>query len=329
MFLPSGDLGISADPRAPKADITNAPFLFGDPNFGDIDGDPDYGDVNDELVSLYKLTSGDPFGDPDYGDPDYGDLIGDTRAGRFLRKAKGPALFAGAGVGGYLAANAIAKKIKAARAKKLATRAGLNSMAKRQTISSAKRYQNYGEKINRKGYLPFFQLIGAQLTNTPISPGAKYVADDLKFMLDSQAINTPFQQDFVQGIPAGPIWTNTIVGPAAPRNFTHLVLSIGINQLNAAPGTVVSITATIPTTAGLLTIAAQPWIVTLSAQFNVRFMIAPWNLVQNKPLPVLGVYDALNPITVTVNGLPAASQTNLTVPGSLHPWTIALRNKLI
>lgn len=175
----------------------------------------------------------------------------------------------------------------------------------------------------------FFSLTGAYMNSSPIEPKSRFVMDMLKNMLDRQNMDTPFYQETAIGTFAAGTWTCQAVGTVAPRFFTGLVLQMGTNILNAAPGTIMNITATIPTQAGLLTVAATPFIFTYGDRFNVRFLFFPWNLVSNKPLPVLGTYSNANPITVLVTGLPAASAVSLIVPGSLHPWTTALRNSLL
>lgn len=355
-IIPYNQLNVSNNPRAPHADITNASELFGDPFgdplnnnmaafykdvagdvYGDVDGDV-YGDAYGDM---YGDSYGDAYGDS-YGDlSGYGDAYGDigmsgdaftggpTRMGRFLRAAKGPALVAGAGVGSYFAASKIAKAIRNRKARRAAVARNIDRMGRTQTISQTRSKIAGAPKIQKAGKIQFFELIGAQLTNSPIAPNSWYVADQLKYMLDTEAMFTPFQQQNALGTPVGSTWTNTLVGPATPRYYTHVILSLGINALSAAPGTVVTITGTLPTTAGPLTIAAQPFIITLQSQFNVRFVISPWVLVQNMPLPVLGVYDNLQNITLVANGLPAGSQTNITVVGTLHPFIIGVRKSLL
>lgn len=312
-------LGASNDPRAPKADITNAAELFGDP-FGDIeDGDLEdgdlYGDINDDTLSAFKLIS---------GDIEDGDLYGDPR-----RRNRNAMLIGGSA----LAVGGSALLIKRALAKKKARKAALSAqMAKQrtsQTIVTQQEARSMLGKIDKKKKLPFFQLMGAKMNSSPIDPMEGFVADMLKYNLDRQASDTPFYQETAIGTYIGPNWQAVATGAAANRFFTALIVQLGINQLNAAPGTVFQITATVPTINGVLTISSEPWVFTIQKSYDVRFMFFPWQLVSNRPFPVIGQYSNASPITVDVTGLPATNSTvNLIVPGSLHPWTVAMRNSL-
>lgn len=263
-------LGASNDPRAPKADITNAPELFGDP-FGDIDyGDVEdgdlYGDINDETLSAFKLIS---------GDIEDGDLYGDPRR----RRMRNAAIIGGSA----LVAGGSAMLIKRALAKKKARRAALASqMAQQrtsQTIVTQQEARSMLGKIDKKKKLPFFQLIGAKMNSSPIDPMEGFVADMLKYNLDRQASDTPFYQETAIGTYIGPNWQAVATGAAANRFFTALIVQLGINQLNAAPGTVFQITATVPTINGVLTISSEPWVFTIQKSYDVRFMFFPWQLV--------------------------------------------------
>lgn len=202
-------------------------------------------------------------------------------------------------------------------------------MRNKQTIRNQRLIGRNAGKVSRQSMMNFFSLTGAYMNSSPIEPKSRFVMDMLKNMLDRQNMDTPFYQETAIGTFAAGTWTAQATGTVANRFFTGLVLQIGTNILNAAPGTIMNITATIPTLAGPLTIAATPFIFTYGDKFNVRFLFFPWNLVSNKPLPVLGQYSNAAPITVTVTGLPAASAVSLVVPGSLHPWTTALRNSLL
>lgn len=324
------NLEISDNPRAPQADITNAPELFGDifgdlddDDFGDIDdeyGDTDlYGDINDESLSAYKLISGDPNDDE----------MGDTRAGRFLRKYRSPLLMAGSGTAAYFGGRAIVNAIRKRRANKSLVNRAMQATRARQTLKMQGAARAYAGKIKRDAKMPFFQLIGAKMNASPIAPSSKFVADMFKNFLDRQNSDTPFEQETAIGTLVGTTWTCTAGITANSRFYTGLILQLGINQLNAAPGTVFIVKATLPTFNGVLSVNAQPWIFTIQNNFDVRFLFFPWQIVTNIPLPVLGTYSSTNQITVTVDGLPAASSVNLVVPGSLHPWSVAMRNALI
>lgn len=336
-----GDLPISGDARMPQADITNAAELFGDP-FGDIgdieDGDFEDGDlygdiINDSSLSAFNLISGD-IEDGDFEDGDlYGDADEMGAPRRNLRKLRNPAIAAASGVAGGLAARAAYKRFmkrKAAKAaQKRAIVAKMRAGRTRQTLVQQAEARNAAGKIARNQKMPFFQVTGAKMNSSPIDPLERFVADMFKYNLDRQASDTPFYQESALGIFAAGTWTCTATGTLANRFYTGLILQLGINYLNAAPGTIFTVTATLPTINGTLTVAAQPWIFTIQKQYDVRFLFFPWQLVSNRPFPVLGQYSNANPIIVQVTGLPAASAVSLVVPGSLHPWTVAMRNALI
>jgi len=332
------DLPISGNPRADKADITNAQELFGDPfgdvdygdsdfeegdsdygdadDFGDMEGDVDYGDVvdpiNDDTASAYRLISGDP-----------------TPRRSFWRRYRNIGL--GLGAAG-LTAGALSLAMRKARARKArrnAIRKRVNTMSAKQTLKTQRVARQAVGKINRDQKMPFFQVIGAKMNSSPIDAMERFVADMFKHNLDRQASDTPFFQETAIGAFAVNTWTCTATGTASNRFYTALILQIGINQLNAAPGTIFTVTATLPIINGTLVVSATPWIFTIENTFDCRFIFFPWQLVSNRPLPVLGQYSNAAPIIVAVTGLPAQSAVNLVVPGSLHPWTIAMRNALI
>lgn len=324
-------LGISDDARMPHADITNAPELFGDP-FGDIDdgdiddgdwedGDIDdgdaYGDINDATLAAFNTVSGDVYGGPRKMGP------------RTKRALKTAGIVAGAGLATGLGAALIKRAIVRNKRKKAAMRAKLQQQQAKQTIANQRNARENAGQIDRKKKVPFFQLTGAKMNSSPIDPMEGFIADMLKHNLDRQASDTPFLQETAIGIFAAGTWTCTANGVPTNRFYTGLILQLGINYLSAAPGTVFQVTATLPTINGPLVIAATPFLFTISKQYDVRFLFYPWQLVSNRPLPVLGQYSNANPITVAVTGLPANSSVNLIVPGSLHPWTVTLRNALI
>jgi len=312
------EIPTSQDPRMPLADVTNARFLFGDP-FGDVDddyeeGDADiYGDV--DTLSQYQMVAGDPR----------------TKFGRFVSKYKAPlAGLAGMGVG----AGAMALVNRAQRNKEIkAARSRLAQFRGGQTLRTTKLLKNAQGRINLRDTMPFFQLSGAKLTSAPIDPLSVFAADMFKNQLDRQALDTPFLQELAIGTFAGGVWTATAPGVATNRFYTALVLQIGTNVLNAAPGTVMNISASLPTIDGVLTIGPVPFTLTYEKGFDVRFLFFPWRLIANKPFPTLGQYNNTVPgttdIVITVTGIPAASAVSLIVPGTLHPWTVAMRNALL
>jgi len=310
------EIPASKDPRMPLADVTNAPYLFGDP-FGDVDDDEDgdpsdiYGDV--DTLSQFQLVAGDPR----------------TKFGRFVSKYRAPlAGVAGLGVG--LGASALINKAQKARERK-SMQAKLNSYRNSQSLRSTKLLKNAQGRINLRDTMPFFQLSGAKLTSAPIDPLSTFAADMFKNILDRQAMDTPFLQELAIGTYLAGTWTAVAPGLATSRYYSALVLQIGTNILNAAPGTVMNITASLPTIDGVLTVSTTPFTLTYEKGFDVRFLFFPWRLIANKAFPTLGLYNNTpgQEITITVTGIPAASAVSLIVPGTLHPWTVAMRNALL
>lgn len=330
------DLNVSGDPRMPQADITNAQELFGDP-FGDVD----YGDMED------GDADGD-YGDVDYGDTEDGDLYGDvinddslgayniisgdpssSRRARLVKGAKVAGAVAAGGLATAFAVRAAKKAMARRRAAKARMNAKLSVQRHRQTLEQQRIARQAAGKIARNQKMPFFQVTGAKMNSSPIDSMEGFVADMFAYNLNRQASDTPFFQESALGIFAAGIWTCTATGVVANRFYTGLILQVGINYLNAAPGTIFQVTATLPTINGTLTVSSQPWIFTIMKQYDVRFLFFPWQLVANRPFPVIGQYSNANPIVVQVSGLPSASAVSLVVPGSLHPWTVAMRNSLM
>lgn len=329
------DLNVSGNPRAPHADITTAPDLFGDVDFGDVDyGDAEDGDAEE--------------GDADYGDADYGDaeegdpmnfdtlsaykmLSGDpsSKFGRTARKLRNPLLVAGGAALTGFALKKLADSIKRKKANKRRIAQQMSKQRAGQTLAVQRNMRRNAGKIDKNQMMPYFQVIGAKMNSSPIDSMEKFVADMFKHNLDRQASDTPFFQETAIGVYASSVWTCTAVGIASSRFYTALILQVGVNILNAAPGTIFTVTATLPTINGVLTVSTTPWIFTFENKFDCRFLFFPWQLVSNRPFPVLGQYSSSANIVVSVAGLPAASAVNLVVPGSLHPWAVAMRNALI
>lgn len=320
---------VSMDPRQPQADITNARYLMGD--ISDDEGDL-YGDINDETLSLFNVMSGDI--------EDEGDLYGDVGEGGMMRRRRRPltqgAKMALLGTGaGLLGAGTGAlttlgiQKLMAKKRQANIVKQQLARQAQNQTLQNQLRARQFAGKISRKGKMPFFSLIGGKLNASQIDASEQFPADMLKYFLDRQAGETPFQQETAIGTFALGTWTAQALGAATNRFFSPLIVQVGINTLNAAPATVINMTATIPTINGPLVIAAQPFLITMETGFDLKFLFYPWQLVQNRPELVLGQYSNASPITITVTGAPAASVVNLIVPGSRHPWIVGVRNALM
>ena len=315
-------LGASGDPRAAKADITNAPHLF-----GDIDDEDDpYGDV-DEL-----------YGDSSYGDVStaalntWDTLVGDTeeQGGPFSRWSRGKKIAVGAIAGGA-AAYGISRIIAARKKRRARINAALKNSARSNTIANQVRARQMMGKIPRTSQFPFYQIIGATLNGYPLAPTESFPADLLKYNFDRQSTDTPFEVEIVNASFAGVTWTAQAVGVATTRYYVGVFLNVGISILNANPGTIFSITGTLPTIlGGSLVILANPFSFTLrSSVYYAKFLLFPWQLVTNKPVLALGAYNNANPITLAVTGLPSTASVSMIVPGSQHVWTIAMRNRLL
>lgn len=325
---------MSRDPRMPHADVTNAPHLFGDP-MGDVDLED--GDLLNDEMGDYEDGEVD-YGDVDYGDPDvlavYSNISGDPaprshKVRSYLKKHKRALMTGTALTAGAVGAVALARAVKKARAKRMLVKQKLRAAKSHGTLTNQRIIRNNIGKMRRDSMMPFFSLRGAKMNESPIDPLSTFVADMFKNLLDRQNSDTPFYQETAIGTFAAGTWTAQANGVVANRFFTGLIVQIGTNELNASPGTIISMTATIPTISGTLTIAATPFLFTYEKGYDVRFLFFPWTLVSNKPLPVLGQYSNANPIIVAITGIPSASSVNLVVPGSLHPWTVAMRNALI
>jgi hypothetical protein len=205
----------------------------------------------------------------------------------------------------------------------MATNAAMN------TIQNQVEARQMMGKISKTSVMPFFQITGATLNQYPLAPTEHFPANTLKYNLDRQSTDTPFEVEITNGVFAVATWTCTASGVVADRYYTSVVLIVGINAFNANPGTIFNVAGTFPTFQGTLTVAANPWSFTFLPGYYSRLIIFPWQLVVNKPLLALGKYNAATPIVVTVTGLTASAAVNLVVPGSLHPWSSAMRNALI
>lgn len=317
----------TTDGRAPRADISRNPELFGDIDVEDGDIEYDMGDAD--------------YGDADYGDADtliggpvyaplstYDQLIGDgerTRMGKLIHSkgAKYGAIAAGTaltGLAAVKAAKAIHRKRVARAAERSASKLTIqNSIYARETLG----------KIPRNAKIPFFSVMGATLNASPISAKENFIADSLKFNLDKAAQATPFEVEIASGSYAGTTWTVTTVN-AGPRYYSAAVLIFGINALNGAPGTVITLTGSMPLENGTLVISTQPFSLTMLPGYYTKFMIYPWVIVTNKALLAAGYYGTTpGQITFSATGLPSTATVTMVIPGSQHTSTIALRNRLL
>lgn len=322
------DIPMSQDPRTPHADITNQPELFGDPEFGDFEEEGDqeqnlYGDFEEgdvDPLAVYQETS---------GDIEEGDLRSTLTNMKnwATRNKKALAIGGGVAAAGTLAA-LLLKRRKQAQAKAM-VRKSLEQQQYNQTLRQTALVQRSVGKMRLASLMRFFSLKGAKMNSSPIDPLTTFVTDMFKQMLDRQNMDTPFYQETAIGAFAAGTWTATATGVVTDRYYVGLILQIGTNMLNAVPSQIINVTGQFPTINGLLTVAANPWLLTYQKEFDVSFLFYPWQLVSNKPMSVLGRYNNANNIVATITGIPAQSAVNLIVPGSLHPWVVAMRNALI
>lgn len=308
------------NPSFEKADITNAPHLM-----GDASSDDDYGDITDEM----RLSSyGDPYGDPDgiidTYDTVVGDPYGDPKKKRsFVRRAL-PYAIGAAGVGAITAALIHKRKKKAALQRQT------EANASRSTITNSIYARQHMGRIPRDTVFPFYSVQGATLNGYPLAPTEGFAADTFKYNLDRQSTDTPFEVEIVPGVFAVATWTVTSVGVVAARYYTTVFLVVGLNAFTGAPGTIFTVTGTMPLIGGgSLVIAANPFSFTIAPGFYAKIAISPWVLVSNKPVLALGSYSAGSPITFSITGLPSSAAVSMVIPGSLHQWTIAMRNRLL
>lgn len=312
------------DPRAPKADITNARYLMGDVYQGDASEFP-YGDASEA-----------PYGDVSTAGLDIWDtLIGDVEdddseigALKLGPKGKKIAKIAGLSLAGGGLTYAAIKALQKRRQQKLAVRRAEATNAKSSTIANQIRARRMMGKLDPNQLMPFYQIAGATLNAYPLAPTEYFPAASLRYNMDRQASDTPFESEIVQGVYSGSTWTTTTVGTTAPRYYCAVFLGVGINMFNGNPGTIFQVTGTFPTVNGTLVVASAPWAFTMMKGFYARFLIYPWQLVVNKPILALGSYTTALPIIVNVTGIPSTGNTTLVVPGSLHSWTIAMRNSM-
>lgn len=305
----------SNDSRAPHANVTNAAYLMGDVDeFHKSDyGDPD----NFSALSTYEALM---------GDADYGDLRSVWK--KIPKGVKyGAAALGTAGLT-YLTFDQIRKaknKIVAGRrARQAAQQAAANN-----TIYNQDAARTMLGKIPRNAHMPYYQITGATLNSFPLSPDNFFVADTLKYNLDRQSTDTPFEVEIQSAVFAGSTWTITASGTVAPRYYAVVFITVGISVLSAAPGTIFNVSGILPTINGNLVIASNPFSYTLQSGYYAKKALFPWVMVTNKPQLALGQYSNANPIVITINGLPSNAAVSMIVPGSLHQWTTAMRNRLL
>lgn len=296
----------SSNTRSEKADLTNANHLFGDPDDDMPYGDADYGDLSPLAI--------------------YSAMVGDLETGAPMNRKLRNGLMIG---GGAAVLGGTAAVIAKATAKKKAAKALMRREQSKMTIDHAVEARRMMGKMSKTEKIKFFSVSGALLNSAPISTNEHFIADSLKLNLDLQASQTPFEVEIASGTYSAGKWSVKAVGTATPRFYSAVILVIGINQLSANPGTVFTVTGSMPTIGGALTISSNPLSFTIQNGYYVKLMIFPWQIVTNKPLLSIGQYSADNNISFDITGLPSAATVTLTVPGSQHSWTLAMRSALL
>lgn len=315
--------------RAPHANISNAGHLFGDAEDDDYDdpdgiyGDAAYGDIADTAaLDTWNTLIGD-------SEEEMGAPLKFPKIKKFKNWSTGAKVGAGVAAAG-LAGFGVTKLIQARKKRQARINAALNASANQNTIARQVQARQMMGKISRTAPFPFYQIIGATLNSYPLAPTENFPADILKYNFDRQQTDTPFEVEIVNGTFAGVTWTVQATGVATTRYYTAVFLNVGISVLNANPGTIFSVTGVLPTFNGPLTISANPFSFTLrSSVYYAKLLIFPWQLITNKPVLALGAYSNASPITLSVTGLPSTASVSMIVPGSQHPWTIAMRNRLV
>lgn len=315
----------SGNARPGKADVSNAGHLMGDVSltgpYGEV-YDGLLGDVSTSALDTYNTLIGDTYDDGDYGD------VKRRRAPRSntFRKIATGAAIAG---GGTLASVAVSNAIKRAKLRKAAVARTEAENAAANTIQNQVAARRLLGKIPRTTLMPFFQVSGASLNSYPLAPTEAFAANDLKFNLDLQSTQTPFEVEIVNGTYAGVTWTLTAPGVVAARYYPCVLITVGISTLTANPGTIFTVAGSMPIiNGGTLSISSNPFSFTIAQGWYAKLIIFPWVLVTNKPLLALGSYNNAAPIVFTLTGLPSNATVNMIVPGSQHVWTIGMRNRL-
>jgi len=321
---------------APKANLSNAGYLTGDPApYGDMyrgdpsfQGDPaPYGDLHQTNSALAN----------------YDTLIGDmVETGGFnladiwskLPMAAKIALGGlGAGAATFGAVKGV-QAIKKAHQRHLSRKQALAAAQARSHAAGNTHNMLYARqhlnKIAPSQLTSFYQVQGASLGAYPISPKKVFPFKSLTWCFDQQSNTTPFVANITNATQPGGAGTNYIInipGTTAGQYYSCVFIIIGGNILQASPGINFNVTATLPLVGGgSLSISAQPFTFTLGGEFYSKICLFPWTLVASEPVYTAGFFSAANPINIQVSGsIPNPAAISAVVPGSLHPWTIGLR----
>lgn len=310
--------------RPSKASLRSQGFLMGDVlddigynGQGDYSGDPDmygepdddaYGDIVDSL-SPFIAMSGDP------------GRRGSARTRPNFRKIAG---YTGLGLGAAAATAGTAYGVKKI----------VDSIARRRSTNIDQSIRSNFRVVKPNHKFRFIDSNSLKLNSAPIDLTSTFLANDLALMMNKQQTDTPFFHDTVTGDIVGVNHNATAIGVTDPlyRYYSTVFVIVGINQLSFIPSQNIALTATLPTTSGACVIATEPIHMTFSKYGNGTIQLYPWTIVGNKPLLANGRYNASNPISVTLSGLPVApgmAQMTLIVPGSQHKWTIMMRNAML
>lgn len=346
-LLDGSMLKLTGDASTPKANMSNANYLMGDI----YDGDPELGDAEYGDAEYGDAEYGDLFmGDTDMGDPEsqaianYDVLIGDiAEQGGFnprqiWRKLPKAAKYALGGVGAAGAIygtvkglGAIRKALARNKARKQRVRAAQAQSSRSTTVSNQVTARRSLPKMAPGSRLSFYQVIGATVSAYPIAPTKTFINKSLTWCFDQAANTTPFVSQTVNATQPGGPGTDFIIdipGTAAGQYYPVVFVIIGGSLLTSSPGINFNLTATLPLVAGgSLSIAAAPFTFTLGPKFYCKIAIFPWTLVAAEPVYTAGFYSAANHINIHISGsLPSGSAISGVVPGTMHPWTIGMRN---
>lgn len=311
---------ILSQASAPPASLKTQSHLFGDVNWEEAGDVADFGDV-DPLAAYATLMTGD------VGDAaDYGDLRSMLRSPIMKKLIPGAMGFAA----GRLMRNPLQNILNNVTAQSNRVKQMMRRNTALNTVKNQLAARKLLGRIGMNQGVAFFSIEGGAINASPLAVGSTFVSEVFRWNLNKQSNETPYESEIKTASLVGADWVATTTAGGTGRYYTGVFVLVGINTLAANPGTVFTLTGTLPTiNGGSTVISANPLSFTISKDFYARILIFPWTLVTNVPYNVIGYYTAASPITVTVSGLPAQAQVTLLVPGSQHPWTIAMRNSFI
>jgi hypothetical protein len=325
--------------RAPKANLTNAKYLmgdvydapYGDPSFrGDpsFSGDPaPYGDPNmaNSALANYDVMIGDMIETGGFSPAHIWQSL--PKAVKLLLGGVGAA---GATFGTVKGVQAILKAHQRNRARKQNLANAQYNSRNAGTIHNTLYSRQNLAKIHPSQLTSFYQAQGCSLGAYPISPKKAFPYKSLTWTFDQQSNTSPFVAQIVNSTQPGGPGTDYIIDIAGPANGAYypcVFIVIGGNILQSSPGINFNVTATLPLVNGTLSISAEPFTFTLGGEYYAKICIFPWTLVAAEPVYTSGFYSAANHINIHVSGsIPNPAAVSAVVPGTMHQWTIGMRN---